>query len=66
MLLNLSRAWERGDTATSNSTVEKFPSFESSLKGRAKSGKKQFTVLNCLPDFLISAICNYPFFLYLV
>ncbi|XP_078152811.1 uncharacterized protein LOC144547997 [Carex rostrata] len=37
MLLNLSRAWERGDTATSNSIVEKFPSFESSLKGRAKS-----------------------------
>ncbi|KAF3341105.1 hypothetical protein FCM35_KLT09949 [Carex littledalei] len=37
MMLNLSRAWERGDTATSNSIVEKFPSFESSLKGRAKS-----------------------------
>ncbi|KAF3341106.1 hypothetical protein FCM35_KLT09950 [Carex littledalei] len=37
MLLNLSRAWERGDTATSNSIAEKVPSIESSLKGRAKS-----------------------------
>ncbi|KAJ1692373.1 hypothetical protein LUZ63_009071 [Rhynchospora breviuscula] len=36
MLLNLSRAWERADTSTSNSIAEKLPSIESSLKGRAK------------------------------
>jgi hypothetical protein len=39
MLLDLSRAWERTDSSTSNSIAKKLPSIESSLKGRAKSGK---------------------------
>ncbi|KAJ3672120.1 hypothetical protein LUZ60_006841 [Juncus effusus] len=36
MLLNISRAWERADTSTSNSIAQKLPSIESSLKGNVK------------------------------
>lgn len=37
MLLNLSRAWEKADTSTSNSITRQLPSMQNSLKGNAKS-----------------------------
>ncbi|CAL1382745.1 unnamed protein product [Linum trigynum] len=37
LLLNLSRAWEQGDTSTSRTLASKFPFMESNLTGKAKS-----------------------------
>ena len=42
-LLNLSRAWELAETATSHSLVKKIPLIEAKLTGSAKSGKPMRT-----------------------
>ncbi|CAI0433738.1 unnamed protein product [Linum tenue] len=42
LLLNLSRAWEQGDTSTSRTLASKFPFMESNLTGKAKSGKQTY------------------------
>ncbi|RYR38792.1 hypothetical protein Ahy_A09g043980 isoform F [Arachis hypogaea] len=39
ILLNITRAWERGDTSASYSLLTKLPSMEENLTGSAKSGK---------------------------